>query len=339
MKSVSFCITILFFSIIHSAFSESILFPSLAIVVHTMDLNHSIVLHESLNTWLSDTQIVVMHGHDIFPANRELKAKYIRYNGNPGCSNCKEPTHLQHDKNFGAHRAIAGILAAYDLYPSAEWIYVIEESNYVDLENMSNLLKTINSSVPLLLSGLIGPHTTSHHCLSESDHTHWSCCTNPNKACIANIIPTITSSVPVKQNVYKYDESAKSMVVDYSCADDMLSLECCKSQPWNKGINYGFPYRTSINGTYRPHFVNMHPIGPATYVVSRAMIDAIGRKNWERCVYALQCHNAEVRVMTCVLNYGYSLTHFPLLNAHVTHSVHSVDYLHQIMTNRSISTL
>jgi len=63
----------------------------------------------------------------------------------------------------------------------------------------------------------------------------------------------------------------------------------------------------------------MWPYGGQAYVLSRGLLNAIGRDYWAHCMSALQCANADHRVMTCVLNAGYSLTsvgRFPTLSHH-----------------------
>ena len=44
------------------------------------------------------------------------------------------------------------------------------------------------------------------------------------------------------------------------------------------------------------------PYGGMGYVLSRGLLDAIPRATWEKCMYAMQCANADHRLMNCVLN-------------------------------------
>jgi hypothetical protein len=72
----------------------------------------------------------------------------------------------------------------------------------------------------------------------------------------------------------------------------------------------------------------MWPFGGEAYVLSRGLLRALGRDYWAHCMQALQCANADHRVMTCVLNAGYSLTSvgfFPTLRHHARAPRHARD--------------
>jgi hypothetical protein len=108
----------------------------------------------------------------------------------------------------------------------------------------------------------------------------------------------------------------------YCTDDDYLSSECCRTAPWPEGVNYGYPFRiVKHNATYTPHFAYMHPYGGAGYVVSRGMIESVGIKEWRKCMYRIQCANADTRVMTCIFNAGYTLTAFGLPVVHHLRSI------------------
>jgi hypothetical protein len=73
------------------------------------------------------------------------------------------------------------------------------------------------------------------------------------------------------------------------------------------------PFAPGVQGA---HFAQLWPFGGDGFALSRGLLNAIGRDHWEACLYRLQCANADHRVMTCVLNAGFSLTHlggFPTL--------------------------
>ena len=70
--------------------------------------------------------------------------------------------------------------------------------------------------------------------------------------------------------------------------------------------------------------IRLWPYGGGTYALSKGMLfDAIGRDNWEDYMYKLQCANADISIMTTVLNHGYSIHEFRRFTA--PHHVHSIE--------------
>jgi hypothetical protein len=202
---------------------------------------------------------------------------------------------------------------AYDTFHT-DWIVVIDDDNYIDIRNTWESLKSLNSSVPLLLAGRIGPHTLHAGCYDESPRDKWFCCTNVNKPCYAHL----DKIEPGKQAVFDISKDKTTMEIKKYCSDaDYNQNECCRVAPWPQGIMYGFPYRVvKHNATYTPHYAHMYPYGGAGYVVSKGMIETMGRSAWEQCMYRIPCSGGDNRIMTCILNHGFSLTSFRLSVAH-----------------------
>ena len=53
------------------------------------------------------------------------------------------------------------------------------------------------------------------------------------------------------------------------------------------------------------------------------MFEAVGRDNWEKYMYILQCTNADISIMTTVFNHGYSIHEFSRFRA--PHHVRTID--------------
>jgi hypothetical protein len=146
-----------------------------------------------------------------------------------------------------------------------------------------------------------------------------------NVPCIAYINKT---SSPETQAVWAYNQTSDTMEVIRECTSENMhkhqNIECCRTVPWPSHVSKGYPYRYDEYGKdYTPHFAWIWPYGGATYALSRGMLAAIGREKWEECMYRLQCGNADHRIMTCVLNSGYSVSQGPL-EGYTKHHVHSV---------------
>ena len=83
--------------------------------------------------------------------------------------------------------------------------------------------------------------------------------------------------------------------------------------------NNGFDAVTrppSEGGRPENHWVNGWPYGGFGYVLSRGMLDHIGRDEWEQCSRRIACQNADQRVMQCVFNSGYTLSQLTLKSSH-----------------------
>ena len=81
---------------------------------------------------------------------------------------------------IGAHRTLVGVLMAYDSFPDSEWVVVFDDDNYVPLGPLYKRLIEMDSRVPLLLAGSIGPRQGPHipRCYDMSNATHWYVCTS-----------------------------------------------------------------------------------------------------------------------------------------------------------------
>ena len=90
-------------------------------------------------------------------------------------------------KYFGAHRTLAGLLVANDTWPDAEWVLVADDDNDVDVSKVRRYLAQLDSSVPLLLAGRVGPGRNTVPCRSTSDGDKWSCCTDASLPCRARV--------------------------------------------------------------------------------------------------------------------------------------------------------
>lgn len=52
------------------------------------------------------------------------------------------------------------------------------------------------------------------------------------------------------------------------------------------------------------------PYGGLGYILSRGLLRAIGREEWEQCTRRFPCQNADQRVSVCVFNAGYTVSRF-----------------------------
>ena len=168
-----------------------------------------------------------------------------------------------------------------------------------------------------MLAGRVGPGHNTVPCRKTNAGERWSCCTDARRPCLAKV------SGP--QAVWAYNKSTKSLEPQV-CEDGVSTNYCCRTTKWPEGAASGYPYRIDGDGEYLPHFAKLWPYGGAGYALSRGLLDAIPRDHWQECAYALQCANADHRVMTCVLAAGFSLTaHGHLSNgAYIPGIVHHV---------------
>lgn len=76
----------------------------------------------------------------------------------------------------------------------------------------------------------------------------------------------------------------------------------------------------------RVYSLGLYPYGGATYAISKAMLDAVGRDTWEKYMYRLQCSNADINVMTTIFSAGYSIHQYDhVFNPNFApHHVHTV---------------
>lgn len=303
---------------------DAVRYPRMGMVMHSHgDAKNNSIVQFSVDTWLNDTQLLVIDGYD---QTRRLQA-YVRYDGNPGCGNdddgCKgKATFKKIGRYYGAHRTMAGVLMANDTF-SPDWIYVFDDDNYAKLDHIYDFLLTLDHNVPLLIAGTVGPRNRFGQCRSLSNATHWNCCTNLSAPCLASIDPVLLKE---KQYVWKYSDTLETMVPDKECIPNTdLGGDCCHTVPWPSHIGKGYPYRYDEKGEDKPHFAYLWPYGGATYVLSRGMLQAIGREVWESCMYRIQCNNADQRIMTCVLNQGYSVSlEWKHLGSQTSHHIHSL---------------
>lgn len=73
--------------------------------------------------------------------------------------------------------------------------------------------------------------------------------------------------------------------------------------------------------------VDLYPYGGATYAISQAMLHAVGRDNWEKFMYRLQCTNADINVATAIFSAGYSIHQFDHVlgqGSFAPHHVHTI---------------
>lgn len=285
------------------------------IVMHSGHPDRKNYTVHAQQTWLSQVPRYV-----IVDGMRSRRLMHVFYDDNPGCTEkCKNgPDYLKIGRYYGAHRTVAGILAANDTWPDAKWILVVDDDDHVSMPAIWDYLGNINESIPLFLAGRIGPGHDTIPCRETSNATSWSCCTSAREPCYAHLHGP--------QAKWKYSSVNHSFHPVQLCDDEVQKLTpdnyCCRTAPWPQGINFGFPFRYDSKGSYRPHFALMWPYGGLGYALSRGLLDSISRDYWQMCMYGIQCANADHRTMTCVLNAGYSLTRvgagIPGIRHHIT---------------------
>lgn len=300
--------------VVHTHDEKEFKYPEIAWVMHAGDTSRYQNVRLAENTWLKDTKYVVMDGRDHFD-RRHRELLHVIYDGNPGCyqeqRGCKHEagvTYSKIGKYWGAHRTLAGVYVANYTY-APDWIVVFDDDNFVEVERVHEQLKDLDPTVPLLLASAVGP---MHHkelmgeCRDDYEGNEWGCCRSLDKPCRVHL-----DEANGTQAVFKYNMTTDSFYLDHYCGND-LSWECCKTRPWPEGVSVHYPMRLAKNGTYTPHFAHMWPYGGFGYAISRGMLETVGKEHWERCMYGIQCSNADMRIMTCILNAGYAATRFPL---------------------------
>ena len=135
--------------------------PSVAFVVHSNNNNDDVTKFMS-ETFLYDTNLVIVTGHDSKEATvsyrrrlrqrRVLKVRKVAYDGNPGGR--LKTFRTGGGKYLGTHRTMAGVLMATDYFPEAEWIYVLDDDNVINVDSICETLAPLNSSIPLLLGSV-----------------------------------------------------------------------------------------------------------------------------------------------------------------------------------------
>jgi hypothetical protein len=157
-------VSVLYFLVVLTAMIEvaaaTLRCPNVAFVVHSNNHNDHVTTFMS-ETFLYNTNLVIVTGHDTFDSvvehrrrrQRKLNLRKVLYDGNPGGLDTTFRTGGR--KYLGTHRTMAGILMAMDLYPSADWVYVLDDDNVINVEEICATLSSMNASVPLLL-GQVG---------------------------------------------------------------------------------------------------------------------------------------------------------------------------------------
>ena len=301
------------------------------------------------DTWLRGLQHVIVHGgtgpakltlpSTPFPfpvsplqGHRRLLSEtdggvFVSSPDNPGCGIKKIKTHkgekyipskdcesaiktpslmMQYP---GAQRTLVGILAANDTFPNTAWTLVVDDDNMVKPTEVAMYLSHFDPDKPFLLAGRLGPSRARPACahaasdLGSSTSGKWACCYGHQESCR---VPNFQAS-GVPQAVYRFNHTSKSVNAPEPCRD--LTMQCCRSSPWPEGAPFGYPYRAHPHGSYRPHFLMMWPYGGNGYVLSRGLLREIGREYLKECIERIQCGNADMRLMTCILNKGYSFHH------------------------------
>ena len=310
------------------------------------------VVEYSKRSWLHDTNYVIVSGIDKFSTSpshhqhhhhqhrRSLAGLDIEYNGNPGCAqdddkcNSSVVSHTRLGNYYGAHRTLAGVLVANETF-APDWIHIFDDDNFIDIPAVQAVLQRLDPSVPLLLTALVGPSIDNSvgpnatyrvpaikKCRNTSSPSAWSCCLNTSQPCRAHVPPPATLTPGgQKAGVYMYDAHSNSMVLQRYCGDNEISPVCCRTGPWPEKKFQSYPFKLDPQGSYCPHFAAMWPYGGKTYIMSRGMLEAIGHDKWEECLYRIQCGNADVRIMQCLFNNGFSV-----------HKINIPGVLHHIKT-------
>ena len=136
--------------------------PNVAFVVHSNTHNDRVTTFMS-ETFLRDTNLVIVTGHDTFDSvvshrrrrQRKLHLRKVVYDGNPG--GLQKTFRTGGGKYLGTHRTMAGVLMAMDLYPHVDWVYVLDDDNVINPDAICSTLNALNASVPLLL-GQVGAY-------------------------------------------------------------------------------------------------------------------------------------------------------------------------------------
>ena len=117
----------------------------------------------------------------------------------------------------------------------------------------------MDPDIPLLISHRLGPGDKSRRgvCIpsAEAKPGHWSCCSDADGPCRVflddngNVKPS--EMIPLNGNgtFYDFDRNyggnGTFVPMDGYC-EDRFSNECCRSEPWDEGKYFGYPYRVRI---------------------------------------------------------------------------------------------
>lgn len=130
--------------------------PNVAFIVHSNNLNDHVTKFMA-NTFLQDTNLVVMSGHDSFDttveSRRHLNLRKVVYDGNPG--GFDKTYRTEGRKYLGTHRTMAGILVAMDTLPHVDWVYILDDDNVVNVNMVCDALGRNDPKIPLFL-GYVG---------------------------------------------------------------------------------------------------------------------------------------------------------------------------------------
>ena len=135
--------------------------PNVAFVVHSNTQNDHVTKFMS-DTFLHDTNLVIVSGHDTFDSvvdhrrqrrrRAQRRLRRVAYNGNPG--GMRKTFRTGGGKYLGTHRTMAGVLMAMDIYPEVDWVYILDDDNVVNADAICATLSSENSSIPLLLGSV-----------------------------------------------------------------------------------------------------------------------------------------------------------------------------------------
>jgi hypothetical protein len=130
--------------------------PNVAFIVHSNNNNDNVTDFMS-KTFLLDTNLIIMSGHDSFDetveSRRNLRLRKVLYDGNPGGFSNTFRTGGR--KYLGTHRTMAGILTAMDTFPDIDWVYVLDDDNVINVQMVCEVLSRNDPSIPLFL-GYVG---------------------------------------------------------------------------------------------------------------------------------------------------------------------------------------
>ena len=89
-----------------------------------------------------------------------------------------------------------------------------------------------------------------------------------------------------------------------------FTFHITNATPRTRRVNPFPSARTSKRGHPEYNMNELWPYGGLGYILSRGLLRAIGREEWEQCTRRFPCQNADQRVSVCVFNAGYTVSRF-----------------------------
>ena len=136
------------------------------------------------------------------------------------------------------------------------------------------------------------------------------CCNSAEAACPVSLPPRPGRNSTQDAFLFTHDPDRKRTNMTKcnvtSHGTEMEMHACCPVvESSRKFKTLGFETRTSPLGHPEFHWLMGWPYGGFGYMLSKGLLRAIGRDNWEECARRIPCEHADQQVTTCIFNHGF----------------------------------